>query len=256
MARIKTGIEELDKMLGGGFLERDAVMVAGSAGTGKTTLSMQYLVNGIAMGQPGIYLSFEQLPDQLYRDSKNFGWDLRKLEEENKLRLICTSPDVLIQEGGAEILLGEPIREINAQRIVVDSLSHLSMFIKEEDMRLQIYRTLMFFKTQSLSSILLWEAPQMSGQTFAISDVGMSFLVDAILMLKFVEIDSTIRNALVIMKMRGSDHDRRLREYQIGPTGIMIKAPFTEYSGLMTGSPTKTSLEKFAETFRLATKSK
>src|ERR1700733_929892 len=184
MARIKTGIEELDKMLGGGFLERDAVMIAGSAGTGKTTLSMQYLVNGIAMGQPGIYLSFEQLPDQLYRDSKNFGWDLRKLEEENKLRLICTSPDVLIQEGGAEILLGEPIREINAQRIVVDSLSHLSMFIKEEEMRLQIYRTLMFFKTQSLSSILIWEAPQMSGQTFAISDVGMSFLVDAIMMLK------------------------------------------------------------------------
>jgi circadian clock protein KaiC len=254
--RIKTGIEELDKMLGGGFLEHDAVMVAGTAGTGKTTLAMQYLVNGIAMDQPGIYLSFEQLPDQLYRDSLNFGWDLRKLEAENKLRLVCTSPDVLIQEEGAQILLGQPIKEINAQRIVVDSLSHLSMFIKEEDMRLQIYRTLMFFKTQSLSSILIWEAPQMSGQTFAISDVGMSFLVDTIIMLKFVEIDSSIRDAMVVMKMRGSDHDRRLREYQVGSTGIVIKAPFTDYSGLMSGAPTKTPLERFADTFRLATKNK
>src|SRR3989441_8749006 len=86
MTRQKTGIVELDAMLRGGFLERDAVMVAGSAGTGKTTLSLQHLVNGITkFGEPGIYLTFEQLPDQIYRDAENFGWDLKKLEEQGKL---------------------------------------------------------------------------------------------------------------------------------------------------------------------------
>ena len=80
MERIKTGILELDKMLCGGFMPGDAVLVAGSAGSGKTTLALQYLVNGITQfGDRGIYVTFEELPNQIYRDAKSFGWDLRKL---------------------------------------------------------------------------------------------------------------------------------------------------------------------------------
>jgi len=102
MTRIKTGIRGLDEMLQGGFLEGDAVMVAGPAGSGKTTLALQYVVNGVTQfGHNGIYVTFEQLPDQIYRDAKNFGWDLRKMEEEDKLRLVCTSPQLLLEaEGG------------------------------------------------------------------------------------------------------------------------------------------------------------
>src|SRR5690348_12632137 len=73
--RVKTGIVELDEMLKGGFMPGDAVMLAGSAGTGKTTLALQYLVNGVKLGEPGVYVTFEELPDQIYRDAKNFGWD-------------------------------------------------------------------------------------------------------------------------------------------------------------------------------------
>ena len=82
--RVRTGIADFDAMLSGGFMRGDAVMLAGSAGSGKTTIALQYLVNGIAMGEPGIYLTFEQMPDQIYRDALNFGWDLRKLESEGK----------------------------------------------------------------------------------------------------------------------------------------------------------------------------
>ena len=80
-ARVWSGIVELDEMLLGGFMEGDAVMLAGSAGCGKTTLALQYLVNGVKFGEPEIHVSLERLPDQIYRDAKNFGWDLRKLEE-------------------------------------------------------------------------------------------------------------------------------------------------------------------------------
>ena len=131
MDRVKTGLSELDAMLGGRFMPGDAVMVAGSAGTGKTTLALQYLVNGITQfGDRGIYVTFEQLPDQIYRDAKNFGWDLRKMEEENKFRVICTSPNLLLETDG-ETILDEPIKEIQPRRRVVDSLSHLAMFVPE-----------------------------------------------------------------------------------------------------------------------------
>src|SRR2546422_3181219 len=130
MTRQKTGIVELDAMLRGGFLERDAVMVAGSAGTGKTTLSLQHLVNGITkFGEPGIYLTFEQLPDQIYRDAENFGWDLKKLEEQDKFRLVCTSPDLLLEPDRAAQLLNSNLKAIQPRPMVINSLNHFLKYL-------------------------------------------------------------------------------------------------------------------------------
>jgi len=236
MPRIKSGIPELDEMLYGGFMPTDAVMVAGSAGTGKTTMALQYLVNGITQsGENGLYLSFEQMPDQIYRDAESFGWDLRKLEEEGKFRIVLTSPDILLA-GGGENLLDELIKEIGAKRIAVDSLSHFAMFIDEDKLRLEAYRLICFLKAKGLSSMYLWEAPQLMGNSFSITEVGLSFLVDSILLLRTIEIDSALRKGLVIVKMRGSDHDKRLREYEITSNGVKVAAPFSGYEGIMSGS--------------------
>src|SRR5438309_10167977 len=101
--RLQTGISELDQMLCGGFLPGDAVLLSGGAGTGKTTLALEHLVNGATQfKQSGIYLTFEQLPAQIYRDSLSLGCDIRKLEDENNFRLICTSPNLLSHTGAGK----------------------------------------------------------------------------------------------------------------------------------------------------------
>lgn len=254
MARIRTGIPEFDEMLSGGFMPSDAVMVAGSAGTGKTTLALQYIVNGITkFGENGIYLSFEQMPDQIYRDAGSFGWDLKKLENEGKFRVVLSSPNVLFAEGG-ENLLDEIIKEVGAKRIAIDSLSHLTMFVSEEKMRLESYRLVCFLKARGVSALYLWEAPQLMGTAISVTEVGMSFLVDCIVALRTVEIESEIRKGLVVLKMRGSDHDKRLREYEITSTGMKVFSPFDQYQGLMTGSPTRIGSERFKELFSTAAK--
>src|SRR5438132_14203745 len=137
--RVKTGIVELDEMLRGGFMPGDAVMPAGRAGTGKTTLALQDLVNGVKRGEPGIYVTFEELPDQIYRDAKNFGWDLRKMEEEDKFRVICTSPNLVLESGDGS-LLDDVLRDIQPRRLVIDSVSDLEMFVMRVDMRMEAYR--------------------------------------------------------------------------------------------------------------------
>jgi circadian clock protein KaiC len=247
--RVKSGIVELDEMLRGGFMPGDAVMLAGSAGTGKTTLALQYLVNGVKLGEPGIYITFEELPDQIYRDAKNFGWDLRKMEEEGKFRVICTSPNLML-ESGSDSLLDDVLREVQPRRLVVDSLSHLEMFVKKDDMRREAYRMVSYLKTRGISSVLLWESPQISGSSFSVTEVGLSFLVDCIVALKPVEIESSMRKALVILKMRGSDHDKKFREFEITPAGIKIGSGFSNYEGIISGSPRKVASEKFMELFR------
>jgi circadian clock protein KaiC len=250
--RVGTGIADFDAMLRGGFMRGDAVMLAGSAGSGKTTIALQYLVNGIAMGEPGMYLTFEQMPDQIYRDALSFGWDLRKLESEGKFRVVCTSPSLLVEGAGAEELLGDAIKEVGAKRIVVDSVSHLSMFVPDGDLRKEAYRMVNYFKVSGLSSLLLWESQQEYGHAFNVTDMGMSFLVDSIVLLKFIEIESAIRRAMVVLKMRGSDHDKSLREYEITKDGVKVHSSFKNYQGIMTGSPTRVAAERFADVFREA----
>jgi len=95
MERVKTGIKGLDDMLGGGFLVETANMVEGAPGTGKTTLGMQFIYNGITQfNEPGLIMTFEEFPQQYYRDAETFGWDFRGLEQADKLRVIMTSPEV------------------------------------------------------------------------------------------------------------------------------------------------------------------
>ena len=233
-------------------MRRDAVMVAGSAGTGKTTLGLEYLVNGaVQFGEAGIYVTFEQLPDQIYRDAENFGWDLRRLETENKLRVVCTSPDLLLEADGEEQLLGETIKELQPRRMVIDSLNHLEMYVSHGDLRKEAYRILMYIKTHGISPLVVWEAQQ-GVDSYVVTQAGMSFLVDCLVLLKFVEIDSSMKKALVIMKMRGSDHDKRLREYEITPHGFNVSDPFTQYEGLMTGTPHRSLTEETANNWALA----
>ncbi len=238
--RAKTGITELDNMLRGGFMRGDAVLLAGSAGMGKTTLGLEYIINGITKyRENGLYVTFEQLPSQIYRDSANFGWQLKKMEEEDTLRVICTSPNLLLEASDGEHLFDSFIDEVHPKRIVVDSLSHLAMFVPQNELRKEMYKFVMYLKTKHLSSLLLWESPGLMGQVQSITEEGISFLVDAILILKPVEIESSMRKALGILKLRGSDHDKRLTEYEITSEGFKLRKPFVEYEGIMSGSPRK-----------------
>ena len=248
MERIKTGIAELDAMLKGGFMPGDAVLLTGSAGAGKTTLALQYLVNGITkFGDKGIYVTFEELPDQIYRDAMNLGWDLRKLEDEDKLRIICTSPNLMLETDEGQNILDQPIKEIQPRRIVIDSLSHLEMFVPKEEMRTEVYRLVRHLKMKSLSSMLLWENPQIIGQSFSITDVGISFLVDCVVVLKFAEIESSMKKALMVLKMRGSNHDKQLREFQIASDGIRVLASFENYENILAGASKRRAEETFVD---------
>lgn len=248
--RMRTGIPGLDEMLRGGLIEGDAVMVAGSAGTGKTTFCLQYLVNGIIeSGDVGIFVSFEQLPEQIYRDALNFGWDLKKFEEEKKLQIVCTSPNLLLGTDGGEQILDELIEEMRPRRICIDSLSHFELFVENVALREEFYRLIMYLKTKRISSILTWENSKIIGMSADFSNEQLGFLVDCIILLRHVEIESAIKKVLFILKMRGSDHDKHLREYIINSKGIKVMPAIKGYEGIISGTPKRSMMENASNGF-------
>jgi len=127
MQVIQTGIRGLDALLGGGILAGGTVLVEGAPGCGKTTFGLQYIHEGISrFDENGLVVTFEQFPEQMHRDALNFGWDLRELEKQDRLRIMCTSPEVLaklLQQ--PDSLLDKVSSQLKVKRVFVDSVTHL-----------------------------------------------------------------------------------------------------------------------------------
>lgn len=250
MERVKTGIPGLDDMLHGGFLPETANLVEGAPGTGKSTLGMQFIYHGIvACEEPGIILTFEEFPQQYYRDALNFGWDLQQLEREGKLRVIMSSPEVTKTDlelvGGR---LESLIREIGARRILVDSISHFERLSNNRiSLRELAYRFINALKREGLTAVLTREQPALLGERISPED-GLAFLVDSYILLRYVEIESTMNKALIVLKMRGSDHDKGIRQFEITSRGIEVRAPFEGREGIMSGSPRR-MMDSFVQAF-------
>jgi circadian clock protein KaiC len=250
MERLKTGIPGLDEMLHGGLLARTATLVEGAPGTGKTTFGMQFIYNGIMNhGEPGIILTFEQFPSQYYRDAANFGWDFRELEKQEKLRIIMTSPEVsraYFEETGGEI--EELTRRMGARRILVDSLSHFERLAEDPvELRQMIYGFINGLKREELTAVLTRESPVLLGEAGE-HDEGIPFVVDTYILLRYVEMESAIHKALLVLKMRGSNHDKDIRQYAIGPEGITVQSRFEGREGIMSGSPRRMA-DSFVQAF-------
>jgi len=250
MERVKTGVPGLDEMLLGGFLSQTANLVEGAPGTGKTTLGMQFICHGIvACGEPGLILTFEEFPQQYYNDAASFGWDFRQMEREGKLRVVMTSPEVskadLEQVGGR---IEKLVQEIGAKRILVDSLSHFER-LGEEPRRLRsiIHGFVNALKREGLTAVLTRENMALLGEDEGRDD-AFAFLVDSYILLRYVEIESAIRKALLVLKMRGSDHDKGIHQFEITSRGIEVSAPFEGREGIMSGSPRR-MVDSFVQAF-------
>ncbi|MBN1953911.1 MAG: ATPase [Anaerolineae bacterium] len=250
MDRVTTGIAGLDDMLQGGFVPNTAILVEGAPGTGKTTFGMQFIHHGIAQcDEPGIILTFEQFPRQYYRDAANFGWDFRRWEAEGKLRIMMTSPEVsqaFFQEAGGQI--EQLTREVGARRILVDSISHFERLAADPvHLRQLVYSFINGLKREGLTAVLTRENVALLGEAEG-QDESVPFIVDTYILLRYVEMDSAIRKALLVLKMRGSYHDKDIRRFTVTSKGIEVHSKFEGQEGILSGSPRRMA-ESFIEAF-------
>jgi circadian clock protein KaiC len=242
--RAKTGISGLDEMLTGGFLAGSTILVEGAPGVGKTTLGTQFLYNGATLfDEPGLLISFEEFPHILYRDAESHGWDLHKLEEENKLRVIFTSPQVFLSSLQSPVSpLNRTILEWNVRRIVLDSITHFTRLTRDPKELREMYTVVINgLKREGITGVLTSEGGTVGLR--AAEQSKLAFVVDAILLMRYVEIESAMQRAILVLKMRGSDHAKEIRSFEIRREGIVVTGKFEGREGLLTGSPRRITME-------------
>lgn len=229
MDRVRTGIEGLDDLLHGGIIQNNGFLLEGAPGTGKTTLGIQFIYNGITKYyEPGIIVTFEELPEQIYHDAMAFGWDLRRLEQENKLRVICTSPEVILDQtmasGG---MLEQLVAETGARRILIDSVSLFELVSEDRyNIRARFYAFRNALKRMGLTAIFTKEVTK---DILAGEIPYEEYIVDGVIRLYFQEMEGDYRERYIeILKSRGSSFSSGKYVFRLNDKGVQALASLQE----------------------------
>jgi circadian clock protein KaiC len=209
---IKTGIKGLDSILLGGIPRGNVIIVQGVTGSGKTLMGLEFIYRGIALyDEPGLIVVFETSTDKLIRDAAEFGWDLQKMQEQKKLQIIFTSPQVLREELQSPIsLLLETATEMGAQRIFIDGVGLLDPTLGVVSAPRGAYRELLqqlieSLNRENLTTVLSLERGNdpCSVTTMEVTD----FLADTVIQLNRERRGRRIRRCLEVLKSRGQDYE-------------------------------------------------
>jgi len=248
--RLSIGIPELDKMLGGGILEGDSLLVAGPSGTGKSALATQFIAEGLRRGEPGIMAIFEERPEGYTQRAGAFGLNLKAAQQKGTLETLYLRPlDLSVDEAMQAIL--DAIGRVGAKRLVIDSLVGFEMALApgfRTDFRESLYRMIGALTGAGITVLSTVEVED-SFTALQFSHYAISFLTDDIIRLRYVEIDGQLRKVMVVIKMRGGNHSKDIREYVITDKGVVVIHPRrTDYNALITGIPERTGPRKAQET--------
>ena len=234
LSRLAMGVPGLDDMLGGGLPNGFSLLVAGPSGSGKSLLAASFLAEGARRGEHGVIASFEQNPNRT-RNPMLAG-------------LVSSAPVSLLQSRSRElsideilVLLIDEIRRTGARRVVIDSLSGLELGLAptfREDFRESLAHLVFALSSEGVTVLVTSELEDRYTD-LRFSPYGTAFMTDAIIVQRYIEVDSRLRRMMAVVKVRGSAHSDELREYTIADGLIVIGERLESQEGLLGGRPTR-----------------
>jgi len=237
--RVSSGSADLDAMCGGGFFRDSVILVSGATGTGKTLNVTQFMGGGAAAGERSLLLAFEESRAQLFRNARSWGVDFELLEKNDMLRVICDYPEVMGLEDWL-IRIKQIIVEFRPTRVAIDSLSALERGGTPKGFREFVIGLTSFIKHQEITGLMTATTPGLMGGS-SITESHISTLTDSIILLRYVEAYGEMRRGLTVLKMRGSIHDKDIREFTIDGGGMHLGRPFRHVTGILAGTPVHVS---------------
>ncbi len=220
--RIKSGIINLDPLIQGGLKHESISLVVGGAGSGKTIFAMQYLMEGLKQGEPGLYITFEEKKEKLYKDMWVFNWDFKAYEDKKQFFVLEYSPEQvksLIEEGGGTI--DQLISKEGIKRVVIDSITSFLLLYQDELARKEAGLALFELMNKlGCTTILTSQATYKDGEPRGIS---LEFEADSIILLYHYKKRGLRERAIEILKMRGTKHTNKTMRLDFSTKGMVVK---------------------------------
>jgi circadian clock protein KaiC len=231
--RVSMGVPYLDEMLGGGLPSGYSLLIAGPSGSGKTMFSTAFLSEGVRLGETGVIVAFEQTPSQSWIRTLDDMIQDQQIGLIN-IRALDLSVDEILQR------LIKLIKEMKATRVVIDSLSGFELAVAptfREDFRESLFRMIGALSGLGVTVLMTSELEDRYTD-LRFSPYGAAFLTDAIIVQRYIEINSCLERVMSVVKLRASAHSKEIRQFHITDKGIVIGDRVTEFEGILGGQPT------------------
>lgn len=234
--RVSSGVEELDKMCGGGMYRDSIILISGATGTGKTLMVSQYVKAAIQGGERALVFGAEESREQLTRNAASWGVDFERAERDGQLRIVCRYPEVMALEDHL-LQMKRDLHEFRPHRVAVDSLSAFERVSTKKSFREFVIALTSAIKHLEITGLFTNTTSMLTGGE-SITETHISTITDQIILLRYVELHGEMRRGLTVLKMRGTWHEKDIREYTIDSKGMHITSTFRGVHGILSGSPT------------------
>ncbi len=234
--RISSGVQELDQMCGGGMFRDSIILVSGATGTGKTLTVAEYVKAAMLAGERTLLFAAEESREQLTRNATAWGVDFDQAEQDGLLRIICRYPETMPLEDHL-LQMKRDMRDFSPHRVAVDSLSAFERVSTMKSFREFVIALTSAIKHMEITGMFTNTTSLLVGNE-SITETHISTITDSIILLRYVELHGEMRRGLTVLKMRGTWHEKGIREYTIDGNGMHIHEAFRGVHGILTGQPT------------------
>jgi len=232
--RLQMGVAGLDEMMGGGLPSGYSLLVAGPSGSGKSILAHAFLVQGARNGETGVIAAFEQRPKW------SRGREMADLINNDQIGVVNTQPSSLSVDEISSLIIAE-VNRLKANRLVIDSLSGFELALAptfRDDFRESLAQMISAIASTGVTVLMTSELEDRYTD-LRFSPYGTAFLTDAIVVQRYIEVDSRLLRVMAVVKMRGSIHSNELRSFHIDDKGINLGDMMSDLEGLLGGRPTQ-----------------
>jgi circadian clock protein KaiC len=233
--KLRSELKELDALLGGGLEEGTSTLIVGAAGTGKSTLAAKFVAAAAGRGEKTAMFVFDETAQTLITRCEALGIHLAKPIEQGTIMLQQVDP--------AELTPGELVHQIRVavgkgvKIVVIDSLNgYLNAMPEERFLTIQLHELLMYLSQAGVASILIGAHQGLIGGQMN-TPIDASYLADAVVLIRYFEAEGEVRQAVSVMKKRGGQHERTIREFRLANGTIEVGDALRQFRGILTGVP-------------------